>query len=125
MGQQRRPLVNVSGVITEVALTDNVTKGMESNLSDTINTANGVTAITLTTRYTFMTGTAGLSLAITLPAASDSIDGQLMTITSTAGRALTSWSSSGGTVTGLPGSLTANQSVTIKYVHSQTRWFVS
>lgn len=110
--------------MNEVSLTDLLTKGMECNLSRTINSTNGVTTITLTTRYTFMTGTAGLTLAITLPAAAAAIDGQIMTIMSTAGRSLTSWASSGGTVTGLPASLTANSPVEVMYVHSLTRWLV-
>lgn len=122
---QRRPLVNVSGALAEVSLTDSLVSGMEANLSDTVDATDELTSVSLSTRYTYLVGTAGASLAITLPAASSDIDGQLMTVTSTTDRASTSWTSSGGTTTGLPGSLTANQSVTVKYIHSQARWFVS
>lgn len=120
----RRPLVNVSGVLTEMAVTDTIVTTMEINLSRTVLTG-AVTALNATTRYTFLVGTTGGSLAITLPAASAAIDGQVFTFTSTTSRSGTSWNSSGGTVTGLPGSLTANIPVTVQYVHSQTRWFVS
>jgi len=120
----RRPLVNVSGTITENSLTDYLIEGMISNLSRTVFTGT-VTAVTASTRYHFLNGTSGAGLAVTLPAASASIDGLLLTFSSTTNRAAVTWSSSGATVTGLPNSLVANQSITIQYIHSQTRWFVS
>jgi hypothetical protein len=117
----RRPIVNVGGLPTEIATTDNLAFGMETALSREVDTANGLTAKTLTKRYTFLTGTAALSFDITLPAASAAIDGQIMTLTSTNGRALVTWTSSGASTAGLPG-INANQSVSVQYIHSITRW---
>jgi hypothetical protein len=117
----RRPIVNVSGTPTEVAATDNLAFGMEMALSREVDATNGLTTKTVTKRYTFLTGTAALSFIVVLPAASASIDGQIMTITSTNGRALVSWTSSGASTSGLPG-INANQAVSVQYIHSITQW---
>lgn len=118
---QRRPLVNVSGTTTEVPLTDNLAFGMETALSKEVDATNSLTQKTVTKRYTFLTGGAALTFEVVLPAASAAIDGQIMTITSTNGRALVSWTSSGASTAGLPG-INANQAVSVQYVHSITRW---
>lgn len=118
---QRRPLVTVSGALTEVALTDNLAFGMETALSREVDPANGLTTKTLTKRYTFLTGNAALSFEVVLPAADAVIDGQIMTLTSTAGRSLVSWTSTGASTAGLPG-IAANQAISVQYIHSIARW---
>lgn len=122
----RRPLIcaDITGV-QEITLNDSLITGIRTNQSRTIDNAGLLSAITLSTRYTFLGGLlAGVTLAVTLPAGDAAIDGLLMTVTSTVARVLVSWSSSGASTTGLPGSWAANESITIQYIHSQTRWFV-
>jgi hypothetical protein len=119
----RRALIQVGGTATEVALTDLLTWGMEANLSYEIDAANGITTKTITKRRTYITGSAGLSLAVTLPAASANNDGLIMTIMVTNGRLTTTWSSSGASVAGLP-ALNSNAAVSVQYIHSALRWFV-
>jgi len=120
-----RPVVVQAGVTKEIATTDLHLIGMEANVSKTVVATNGLTAQTLSTRRTILTGTAGITLTITLPTAAAAVDGQLMTIMSTAGRALVTWTSTGASVTGLPTSLTANAAVTLIYDTASLRWYLT
>lgn len=119
----KRSLVQVGGTVTEVALTDLLTYGMQANLSYEIDATSAITSKTVTMRRTYITGSAGLSLAIVLPAASANNDGMIMTIMVTNGRLTTTWSSSGASVAGLP-ALNSNAAVSVQYIHSALRWFV-
>lgn len=118
----RRSLVQVSGTVTEVSLADLLSWGLEANLSYEIDATNGITTKTVTKRRTYITGSAGLSLAITLPAANAANDGMIMTVMVTNGRLTTTWASSGASVTGLP-ALNSNAAVSVQYIHSALRWF--
>lgn len=121
----RRPLTVQSGVVKEIIDTDGLQYGMEQNMSKSVDATAALTAKTLTTRRTYLTGTNASSLAITLPAASAAIDGQIMMIMATINRASTTWTSSGGVTTGLPNSLVANSPVSVIYHHALTRWFLA
>jgi hypothetical protein len=120
-----RPIGNVAGITREIQTTDIMLHGMEADTSKTITATNGLTAVTLTTRRTILTGTAGTSCVVTLPAAASAVDGQLMSVMSTTGRALVSWSSTGASVTGLPTSMTANTAINLIYDTASLRWFVT
>jgi hypothetical protein len=120
----QRPLLNVAGVTKEAATTDFVIHGMEINLSTTVITTANVAAVTLSTRRTILTGSAGLSLAITLPAASASMDGALMTLMVTNGRLTGTWTSSGASTTGIPNP-GSNTPVTVIYNHANLAWYVT
>lgn len=118
----RHSLVQVNGALTEVASTDLLTWGMEANNSWEIDSASAITTKTVTKRRTYITGSAGASLAIVLPAANAANNGMIMTVMVTNGRLSTSWSSSGAAVTGLP-ALNSNSPVSVQYIHSALRWF--
>ena len=96
-----------------------------SNTGTTVTATNALTAVTLTTQNTYLTGTTGVSFAITLPAASSYIDGQKFVIMSTAARAVTTWISTGATFVGVPAALIANTPVCVHYNHASLVWYVS
>lgn len=100
------------------------TTGLVRETSKTVTATNGLTTLTVTTKYTYLTGTAGISMAITLPAASATIDGEIHIVMSTTGRALTTWVSSGATFVGTPNSLTANVPVRLIYNHATLKWYL-
>ena len=120
----RRPLALVAGVLQEITDADSLLYGIEYNTSKDVDSAT-FTAKTLTARRTILTGTAGASLAVTLPAAAAGIDGMLVTLMSINARSNVTWISSGATFTGAPTSLTGNNAVTFQYHHALTRWFIS
>jgi hypothetical protein len=74
------------------------------------------------TRRTYFTGTAGVSFALTLPAAASEIDGQIHTVMSTTARPSTTWISTGATFVGAPSALEANTPVSLQYHHATTEW---
>jgi hypothetical protein len=106
----------------EIPLTDTFTYGMTQDNSKEVDTTNGLTTKTFTARRTYLTGTAGLTFTIVLPAASAAIDGMLMTIMSTAGRILVSWTSTGATIPGIAGP-NANAPITVQYNDSTKVWY--
>jgi len=113
-------------VTGDAALTGNLlSTGMSYHTSKTVTTTNSLTTATISTRYRYFTGTAGASFAITLPAAAASIDGEVITIMSTAARATTTWISTGATFVGAPASLVANTPVKLQYHHATTQWFIT
>jgi hypothetical protein len=121
----RRPLVLVAGVLQELVDADSLLIGLEQNTSKNVDATATLTTKTLTTRRTILTGTAGASMAFTLPAATATIDGMLITVMSINARSTVTWLSTGATFTGAPTSLTANTAVSFQYHHALTRWFIS
>ena len=95
------------------------------NTSKTVDATNGLTTATITAFNTYFTGTAGASFALIIPAGSAAIDGQKLTIMSTAARAATTWASTGATFVGAPAALVANTPVVLHYHHATTQWFIS
>jgi len=104
---------------------NNVVATAYSNTGTTVTATNALTAVTLTTQNTYLTGTAGASLAITLPAASSYLDGQKFVIMSTTARPLTTWVSTGATFVGVPAALVLNTPVCVHYNHASLVWYVS
>lgn len=102
-----------------------LTYGINMSNSKSVITTNLLTAATITTEYTYFTGTAGASFAITLPAASSSIDGMFITIVSSVLRASTTWISTGATFVGVPTSLSINTPIKLQYHHATLQWFVT
>jgi len=102
-----------------------VSSGPDLNTSKEVDSTASMTAKTLTKQYTYMTGTAGASMALTLPSAASALDGQIMTVMSTAARASTTWASTGATFVGAPASLTANTPVKFQYHHATAQWFIT
>jgi len=102
-----------------------LTYGINMSNSKSVITTNLLTAATVTTEYTYFTGTAGASFAITLPAASSSIDGMFITIVSSVLRASTTWTSTGATFVGVPASLSINTPIKLQYHHATLQWFVT
>ncbi len=100
------------------------TTGLVRETSKTVVATNTITTLTVTTKYTYLTGITGSSLAITFPAASATIDGEIHIIMSTTGRPLTTWVSSGATFVGTPNSLTANVPVRLIYDHATLKWYL-
>lgn len=113
LGQNPNPILNT------------VTSGAYLNTGITVNSTNALTAVTCTTTNTYLTGTAGASLAITITAASPAINGLKITVMSTAARPLTTWISTGGIFVGTPAALVANTPVCLQYNHSNTTWYIS
>lgn len=103
---------------------DTRTTGFNQSLSKEVDATNGITTKTLTKQRTYLTGTAGASIAITFPAASAAIDGQIMTVVMTAGRAIATWSSSGASFSGAPGGTASNQPYTFQYNHATLTWYI-
>lgn len=106
----------------EIGITDAFTYGGTQNNSKEVDATNGLTSKTLTARRTYLTGTAGLTFNIVLPAASAAIDGKLMMIMSTATRILVSWTSTGATIPGVAGP-NANTPITLQYDDATKVWY--
>lgn len=86
---------------------------------------NTLTSYTLSNINTYFTGTAGVSLALTLPAASESINGLKYVIMSTTNRPSTTWVTPGASIVGSPSSLVANTPICFQYNNSNTTWYIS
>lgn len=123
----RRPLyLAAGGLLREIPDADSLLFGLEQNTSKVIDPTNGLTARTLSVRRTFLSGTAGASLALTLPAASAEIEGMLISVIPVvAARSNVTWISAGATFSGAPTSLASNVGVTLQYHHALTRWFIT
>lgn len=106
----------------EIPITDAFTYGMTQDNSKEVDATNGLTSKTFTARRTYLTGSAGLTFTLVLPAASAAIDGMLMTILSTANRILVSWTSSGATIPGIAGP-NANVPITVQYDDATKVWY--
>ena len=104
---------------------DSLFTGQAFHASKAVTTTNSLTTATISTRYRYFTGTAGASFAITFPAAATAIDGEVITIMSTAARATTTWISTGATFVGAPTALVANTPVKLQYHHATTQWFIT
>lgn len=99
--------------------------GFESNNSKTVTATNSLTAVTLTTRYTYLTGTAGASMAVTFPAGVAAIDGEFRTIFSVASRASATYVSTGASFVGAPTTLAANTAYKFQYDSGTTSWYLT
>jgi ribosomal protein S8E len=116
--------------------------GTKSSNSDTVNfriqdvvnltqapsvvSTNTLTTYSIVNINTYFTGTAGASFAITLPTASESIDGLKYVIMSTTNRPTTTWVTPGATtIVGAPSSLVANTPICFQYNNSDTTWYIS
>lgn len=87
---------------------------------------NTLTTYTILSINTYFTGTAGASFAITLPTASEAIDGLKYVIMSTTNRPTTTWVIPGATaIVGSPSSLVANTPICFQYNNSDTTWYIS
>jgi hypothetical protein len=87
---------------------------------------NTLTAYTIVNINTYFTGTAGASFAITLPTASEAIDGLKYVIMSTTNRATTTWVIPGASaIVGAPSSLVAQTPICFQYNNSNTTWYIS
>lgn len=93
--------------------------------SKVVDATGSLTVFTVVTQYVYLTGTAGASFAITLPAVGAGIDGQKCIIMSRNTRTSTTWASSGGTVLGAPTTLTADTPVCLHYDHASLSWYMS
>lgn len=81
-----------------------------------------LTAVTLTAANTYLSGTTGASLAVTLPIAAATLDGFKYVISSTVARAAVTWISTGATVNAVS-SLAANIPVALQYDHATLSWY--
>jgi len=100
--------------------------GFLRETSKSVIVTNSLTAYNAWTyKNYYFTGTAGASFAISIPGGSASIDGQTVTIMSTANRAATTWISSGATFVGAPSALVANTPVKLQYDHGTTAWYIT
>jgi hypothetical protein len=99
--------------------------GTLRSTSKTKVTTNNLTTTTLSSSNTYFTGTAGASFAITLPAASLSIDGAIFVVMSTTARTATTWLSTGATFVGVPSALLANTPVAVQYHNATSEWFIT
>lgn len=87
---------------------------------------NTLTAYTVVNINTYFTGTAGASFAITLPTASEAIDGLKYVIMSTTNRPTTTWVIPGASaIVGAPSSLVAQTPICFQYNNSNTTWYIS
>jgi hypothetical protein len=94
-------------------------------MSKTVTATNALTAYAASTRYNYLTGTAGASFAATLPPAAANIDGQVIGIMSSATRVSTTWVSAGATFVGAPGTLTAGVPVKFQYDQATLAWYIT
>lgn len=101
--------------------------GFINETSKAVVTTAALTAHTVTVRNTYLTGAAGASFAVTLPAAASGIDGQKVVIMSTVERVSTTWSSAGATggIIGAPTTLAATTPVMLQYDHGTLAWYVT
>jgi hypothetical protein len=87
---------------------------------------NTLTSYNIVNINTYFTGTAGVSFALALPAASESIDGLKYVIMSTTNRPSTTWVIPGATgIIGAPASLVAYTPICFQYNNSNTTWYIS
>jgi ribosomal protein S8E len=94
--------------------------------SPSVVSTNTLTTYTILSINTYFTGTAGASFAITLPTASESIDGVKYVIMSTTNRPTTTWVIPGANaIVGSPSSLVANTPICFQYNNSNTTWYIS
>jgi len=101
-----------------------VDNGHYHELSKEVVSTASLTAVTIGKKNTYLTGAAGASLAVTLPNAGASIDGQKMTIMSSTDRPSTTWiSGGGGAFIGAPTSLVAGVPVTLQYDQTSGKWY--
>ena len=101
-----------------------VDNGHYQELSKEVVSTALLTAVTVTKKNTYLTGAAGASLAVTLPNAGSTIDGQKMTIMSSTDRPSTTWiSGGGGAFVGAPTSLVAGVPVTLQYDQASAKWY--
>jgi hypothetical protein len=85
-----------------------------------------LTAYSIANINTYFTGIAGASFAITLPTASESIDGLKYVIMSTTNRPSTTWVVPGASaIVGSPSALVANTPICFQYNNSDTTWYIS
>lgn len=85
-----------------------------------------LTAYSIANINTYFTGIAGASFEITLPTASESIDGLKYVIMSTTIRPSTTWVVLGATaIVGAPSTLFANTPICFQYNNSDTTWYIS
>lgn len=121
----RKPLIQIGASWKELALADGLILGTVINTSKEVDATNGLLTKDLVQQRTYLTGTAGLIgllFNINLPTASAAIDGLVLTLMVTAGRALVAWNAPGANTVGLP-SLTANVPVSVQYDHALTVWY--
>lgn len=93
--------------------------------SKEVVSTNSLTSKTVSTAHTYLTGTAGASFAVTLPAATAANDGKKVVIMSTASRASTTWASTGGSVVGGPATMAANTPYCFHLNYNDTTWYIS
>lgn len=121
----RRPLINIDFAWKELGVADGLILGSVINTSKEVDATNGLLSKNLTALRTYLTGTAGLvglTFNVNLPAGSAAIDGIVLTLMVTAGRALVSWSAPNANTVGLP-SLASNVPVQVQYDHALTVWY--
>ena len=122
------------GIGDSIVCTDGTNKtftitptGIPCELAKEIVATDALTVKTITKGNTYLTGTAGASFAVTLPAASILIDGMKLTIMSVNTRGTVTWASTGATggFIGLPSTLTANTPIKIQYDNPSLSWLIS
>lgn len=99
--------------------------GIYSSLSKTVVSTASLTTITLSTTYTYLTGSAGASMAVTLPAGASGIDGELITIMSVNARSSATWVSTGASFVGAPSTIAALTPYTFQYDSASTAWYLT
>lgn len=108
-------------------ITETLLRGFINENSNTVTATDALTTYTAATRNNYLTGTAGASFAVTLPAATADMDGRKVVIMSTVERVSTTWVSTGATggFIGLPATLTANVPVMAQYIHASLAWYIT
>ena len=87
---------------------------------------NVLTTYNIVNINTYFTGNAGASFAITLPTASEAIDGLKYVIMSTVQRSNITWVVPGATaIVGAPSTLFAYNPICFQYNNSNTTWYIS
>lgn len=103
----------------------NVPALLALNQSPAVVSTNGLTSATLTNVNTYFTGTAGVSFAVTLPAANSNLDGVKYVIMSTLTRGSVTWASPGAVIVGGPSTLLSTTPICHQYRHADTTWYIS
>jgi hypothetical protein len=112
-------------VLGSLVITDTYLRGIQHFNSKEVDSTASLTTKTVTKAFTILTGTAGASFALTLPAAASALDGAVVNVTSVNARATATYICSGGTVVGGPATIGALSPISFIYDHATTSWYLT